>query len=442
MEPLAPRSIQTTLSRWLAMQSLVGLSIACVLIYAATRWSFHVKQEEEFDRYRELVRHAVEDSGSPRDLDALKHKLGDFFAPHLDVAIEVSAGTERLYRSERRPGPAHAREQTTQFGNLLTFGNEPVSLTIILGVRGDEKLLNRLAWTLLAAVVLGSALVGASGAILVRRGLRPLKTLAAQTAAVSLRKPGLRLKATGYAAEIQPWVMQFNSLLDRVEEAYGQLEAFNADVAHELRTPLANMIAHLDVELGQRRSLDELQDALASQLEEARRLSGIVTDMLFLSRVDRGLQARRAAAVELAQEALKVIEFHEPEIEQAGLSCQVVGSTRFALDHGLIRRALSNLVSNAVRYATTGSEIRVEISRQGATVTVAVVNQGQAIDAAALPRLFERFYRADPSRSGSATHHGLGLAIVAAIARMHGGATFAESENGETRIGLLMADPL
>ncbi|SCK33456.1 heavy metal sensor kinase [Variovorax sp. HW608] len=244
-----------------------------------------------------------------------------------------------------------------------------------------------------------------------------------------------------FASELQPWIHQFNSLLERVEDAYAQLEAFNADVAHELRTPLSNMIAQAEIVLSHSRSVDALQDALGSQLEEAQRLSGIVTDMLFLSKAHRGASARRSGPVRVAEQVAAVAEFHEGGLENAQLALRVEGDAELELDAGLLRRALSNLVSNAIRYAEPKSLIRVLIQPQDGGVRIAVENRGASIAADAMPHLFERFYRADRSRSGSSSHHGLGLAIVAAIARMHDGTTFAESAHGVTRIGLVLAGP-
>ncbi|RYE59373.1 MAG: heavy metal sensor histidine kinase, partial [Hyphomicrobiales bacterium] len=259
-------------------------------------------------------------------------------------------------------------------------------------------------------------------------------------AAAGPGKPGTRIDPTSYATELQPWIGQFNALLARVERAYAQLEAFNADVAHELRTPLANMIAQVEIELSQVRTLGALQDALGSQLEEAQRLSTIVTDMLFLSKADQGAVARRTGPVSVAAQVAAVGEFHEAGMELSQLSLRVEGDAELQVDAGLLRRAVSNLLGNAIRYAEPQSVIRTVIVREGKMVSLTVVNQGKPIEAAALPHLFERFYRADRSRSGSSSHHGLGLAIVSAIARMHGGSTFAESARGVTRIGFSVLD--
>jgi len=432
-------SIQATLSRWFAIQALLGLSLICAAVYGATRLSFEIKQDEEFDRHADIVRHVAHETSQPLDVQALGQRLDDYFQSHSDAAVSLWSGGREIYVSGVRPKGEGWLTRTSMLDSPGADGR-PLELRLSLDARGDAVLLRRLAWTLVGAALLGALLIAATGALLVRRGLRPLKRLAEETAVAGPDRPGHRIAPAGYAEEVQPWIAQFNDLLDRVEGAYRQLEGFNADVAHELRTPLSNMIAQTEVELGRERSAPELRFALESQLEEATRLSAIVTDMLFLSRADRGLQARRSAVESLAAQVAAVAEFQEAALEEAHLVLAIEGEARIRMDIGLVRRAVSNLVSNAIRYADAGSTIRVRLSSEGAGVRLAVMNAGRPIEASALPRLFERFYRADPSRAGSASHHGLGLAIVAAIARMHGGSTFAESSKGVTTIGLTLAD--
>jgi two-component system heavy metal sensor histidine kinase CusS len=238
-----------------------------------------------------------------------------------------------------------------------------------------------------------------------------------------------------FAEELRPWITQFNALLLRVQRAYVQLESFNADVAHELRTPLANLIGSTELALTRQRSNEELQGVLSSNLEEIGRLSGIVTDMLFLSKADRGTSTRSRAVVSLAAQARDVIDFYDAMLDEAGLKAEVAGDAMADVDAALIRRALSNLLGNAIRFAAPASTIGIDLAEDRDEFTVSVVNRGEPVAPASLPRLFERFYRAAQARDGSTRHHGLGLSIVEAIARMHGGRVFASSQDGATRIG-------
>jgi two-component system heavy metal sensor histidine kinase CusS len=144
----------------------------------------------------------------------------------------------------------------------------------------------------------------------------------------------------------------------------------------------------------------------------------------------------------LAALAGEVIEFHEAAMQEATLTVEILGDAAGRFDARLLRRALSNLLGNATRYARTGSAVMVRIeTRPGGEVSIAVHNTGPTIEPADLPRLFDRFYRVDPARAHADLNHGLGLSIVAAIARMHGGSVFAGSDQGITRIGLLLPPP-
>ncbi|MDQ0041019.1 heavy metal sensor histidine kinase [Variovorax boronicumulans] len=429
-----PQSIQSRLSLWIAAQTLFGLSVICLAIYLVTAWNFGEKQDDELDQKAVLVQHLLKEAEKGGDLVFLKHKLDDFFSLQDDVSLSISHAGKRLFESRPTTGGRWLRRDLTvpwQQGGLTT------DLQVQLGVNvaQEARLLERLAWTLLGAVVLGTALVSLTGMWLVRRGLRPLKVLADRTAAMAPDKANQPIDALAFAEELRPWITQFNALLLRVQRAYVQLESFNADVAHELRTPLANLIGSTELALTRQRSNEELQGVLTSNLEEIGRLSGIVTDMLFLSKADRGTSTRSRAVVSLAAQARDVIDFYDAMLDEAGLKAEVAGDAMADVDASLVRRALSNLLGNAIRFAAPTSAIRIELKEEREEFVLSVVNRGEPIDPAALPRLFERFYRAAQARDGSTRHHGLGLAIVEAIARMHGGRVFASSEGGETRIG-------
>ena len=180
-----------------------------------------------------------------------------------------------------------------------------------------------------------------------------------------------------------------------------------------------------------------MREVLASNLEELHRLTGIVNDMLFLSQADRGVGARRVPVSSLASVAVDVLDYHEAALAEAGLTAKVVGDAHGAFDVPLLRRALSNLLGNATRYARNGSIVQVNFRTVDEDrVLISVTNCGDSIDPEILPHLFDRFFRADPARSHGQSNHGLGLAIVGAIARMHQGKPVAWSENGLTSVGL------
>ncbi len=299
-------------------------------------------------------------------------------------------------------------------------------------------------WALIFALttLAAGALVALGTRWRTRALLRPLNDLAAQTRAIAPDRLDQRLQLADPAEELLPWIEQFNALMTRLERAYAQLEAFNADVAHELRTPLATLMMQTELALSRERPAPELRETLACSLEELQRMSALVNDMLFLSQADRGAKARRGQPRTLADLARNVVEFHEAAADERSLRLEVQGDALLAVDEPLVQRALSNLLGNACRFADPGSTVTTSIEPAGdGGVSIRVHNRGPAIDPQDLPRLFTRFFRADSSRccDGDEQHFGLGLAIVAAISRMHGGVPSATSGAEGTTIGFGIA---
>lgn len=427
------------LSWWLALQTLAGLGAVCTVVYTVAAMSLSTRQAEALAQKQELIRHVLQEAAADRNPTEVKHRLDDFLLGHRDLAVTLqSESGAPIYQSAGVGTPTAVRTSTRDVP-LAWQGAGSITSTLSLDTGADRRLLQLLGLTLFGSASMGAVLVSLGSFWLVRRGLAPVRDLVEQTrhlAADTLRQ---RLDGSAQPQELQPLVEQLNALLDRLGLAYEQLEGFNADVAHELCTPLTTLTSATELALRKKRSTDELREVLGSNLEELRRLSGIVHDMLFLSHADRGAVARREPTASLAAVAAAVAEYHEAALEEAGVALQVVGDVSGDFDSALLRRALSNLIGNATRFAAPASSVRVEIvelpDRQ---VCIVVINQGPPIPADQLPRLFDRFFRADSARSAAAAHHGLGLAIVAAIARMHGGRPVAKSEAGVTSIGLVI----
>jgi two-component system heavy metal sensor histidine kinase CusS len=281
----------------------------------------------------------------------------------------------------------------------------------------------------------GVAAVALLGHYIARLALRPLGQLSAEAHALSPRTLSQRLCLSQLPNELADLKNSFNGALDRLEQAYSQLEAFNADVAHELRTPLTNLIGQTQVTLARERSADELCETLQSNLEELERLRVIVNDMLFLASADRGATAQECQPCSIAQEVSKTVEFLEYILDEASVTVQVEGNAQGLIERSLFRRALTNLIHNAVQHSQPGAAVRIVIAEARGSVRVAVSNPGAAFSIDNTERLFDRFYRADTARKNSGENHGLGLSIVKAVAKMHGGTVFANSERGLNTVG-------
>jgi two-component system heavy metal sensor histidine kinase CusS len=223
-------------------------------------------------------------------------------------------------------------------------------------------------------------------------------------------------------------------MLERLDDSFQRLSAFSADIAHELRTPLSNLLTHTQVTLTRPRALEDYREALHSNLEELQWMAQLVNDMLYLAKADHGLLIPKREPLELGNEVDLLLEFFAPLAEETQIRLTREGNARFAGDRSMLRRALSNLLDNALRFTPSEGEVKVRIVDAANGLSLSIENSGSAIDQTLLPRLFDRFYRADPARrEGSSEHAGLGLAITQSIIRAHGGQIRCESAKGWTR---------
>ncbi|QNP50183.1 heavy metal sensor histidine kinase [Diaphorobacter aerolatus] len=434
------------LSRWMALLSLLGLGAVGTVVYLVFDTTLSARQREMLDQKQQALVHVLADDNVEHKDKSLDHMLTDFLAGHSDYAIRiVDASGANLFDS-RIPGLSreHTLERTfpVKIASLKSDHMHDAVATLVMDRRPDDVLLRALGWTLFISMIAGSTLLSFFGGLLVRGSLRPIQSLVTQISELSAKDFERRLDGSGLPQELLPIVTQFNALLDRLADAYRQLESFNADVAHELNTPLATLISSSEVVLRKPRPVEEMREVLESNLEDLRRIAGIVGDMLFLSRADRGVGARETKMCSLATVANEVVEFYEAVALDADLTIEVRGDAQAQIDAPLIRRAVSNLLSNATRYATGGSNVVIQIaesSRNAHTEAIlSVTNVGVDIEQHHLRHLFDRFYRADSSRHNVDRNHGLGLAIVKGIAKMHGGTVFAQSEGGTTTFGLIL----
>ncbi len=434
------------LSRWMALLSMLGLGAVSLVVFLVFDNTLTARQKEMLDQKQQSLMHVLRDDSTAHRDKALDHLLTDFLAGHGDYAIRVvDSQGHVLFDSIPADWSSHHTLRRNFAVTITAPQYHPAraaTATLVMDLRPDQALLHGLGGTLFAAMVAGSLLLALFGGLLVQRSLQPIESLVSQISLLSARDFERRLDGSGLPQELQPIVTQFNALLDRLADAYRQLEAFNADVAHELNTPLATLISSTEVVLRKPRSVEELREVLASHLEDLGRMAAMVGDMLFLSRADQGVGARETGVVSLAAVAQDVVEFYEAVALDADLQLAVSGDAQAQVDAPLVRRALSNLLSNATRYALAGSAIRIDIrtrwQHEHAHAVITVSNTGPDIAPEHLRHLFDRFYRADASRHNPERNHGLGLAIVKAIATMHGGSVFAQSQGGETTFGLIL----
>lgn len=291
--------------------------------------------------------------------------------------------------------------------------------------------------TVLIAGVAASALIARS---VTKRGLQPLSEMTRSLARVGSNRLHERLTPATRPRELQPLATAFDAMLDRLEDSFRRLSQFSADLAHELRTPIANIRGEAEVALTQSRTPEEYRQVVESVLNECEKLSGLIDNLLFLARAEAAVANLRRVFFDGAESAKKVLAYYEPIAEERNVSLRCEGGGEAYAEPLLFSRSLSNLVENALRFVPNGGEIIVSITSVPAETEVCVQDNGTGIPAEHLPRIFDRFYRVDSSRSSQGT--GLGLALVKSIAELHGGSVEATSEEGRgTHVTLRFPKP-
>jgi two-component system heavy metal sensor histidine kinase CusS len=302
-----------------------------------------------------------------------------------------------------------------------------------------EGMLRRFGIALGVLIALSTIAVALLSRAVTRFGLAPLTRLSREASQLSPSNRRQRLHSDELPEELHELATSFNGALERLDKAYERLESFNADVAHELRTPVSILIGQTQVALTRDRSVEQLQQTLQSNLEEFERLRVIVNDMLFLSRSDRGERATDLTEVSLRSEIERMLDFLEMPLEEAQLRVEVQGDARAWVNTSLIGRAVSNLFVNAIQHSQPGTTLRATVAPQNGHVEIAVSNPGEPLDPVTREHIFDRFYRIQEARSNSHENHGLGLSIVKAVAEMHGGTVFVRSADGVNTFGFSVA---
>jgi two-component system, OmpR family, heavy metal sensor histidine kinase CusS len=453
----APGSIAARLSIVLALVAVAVFSIIGLVLHQVLEHVLVTDEADELASTVAIVQRFVDQVHSPNDLRALSHHLDAARVGgrhHWSVWILEPGGHVVYGEDNRTPQVSPSGDITLPDGSVLTGTRHPLSspflnpqaeLLVGMDPAPRQQLLRRYDGYNITVCVLGVLVTVLLSIAAARNGLAPLRRLSREAAQIQPASLSSRLSVPADQRELVPLAESFNAALDRVELAWKRLQDFNANVAHELRTPLAIMISGLEVTLSRPRTTAELEEVLASQLEELRSMAAMINDMLFLARSDRGIAAERAQELRLGEVAQHVADYLEATLAEAGHELQISGEALAWGDASLLQRALFNLVTNASRHADPGSPLCIVLQEGDGMARVAVINQGPSVPLETQQRMFDRFWRGESSRkrdgahaTETAEHFGLGLAIVRAIAGMHGGEPFVQSADGVTTVGFTL----
>ena len=439
------RSIAVRLTLLFATVATLVLAALGVAIYLSARHDLVAQDFIELENKAALIR----DLAGNGPASARAQRLAEALGHHPDIAFHIVddrgavlfSTAPALLREHARRQPIDTAPRRHDW--ILTDGRcmhalhlrqtlaDGGSLVTLLAIDDDRHAAFLQGFRhLLAIAIIGAALASILlGSYVVRRTLRPLHTLADEARQITAGRLQRRLSAHSAPAELEQLAQTLNGMLARLQQDFARLTGFSGDLAHELRTPITNMLTQVQVVLAHPRSNEAYRETLASCAEELQQLAQTVGDLLYLAQAEApgALPSREAVRLDSVVDAL--LEFYEPLAEDRQLTLHREGALQVQGNRLMLHRAIANLLSNALKHATAGSEVRVRLAENEGLCRISVHNIGIPIAADALPRLFDRFYRGERGRHEGA---GLGLAITRAIAQAHGGSVSVVSDEAGT----------
>ncbi|HEV3104840.1 MAG TPA: heavy metal sensor histidine kinase [Trinickia sp.] len=469
---MAGRSLTNTLALAFAGTALAVFALVGGLVYFAL--DREVKQQDDLDivLIARHTRHLARELGTLADVrdhadrltsqvrgneplsmearDAQHHLLFEHnMASVTDAGMPPPALSRKVGASERISSDAIAEWRTARgvpvrgvAADAMLRDGTPITLMIARNMTDRWLLLDRYRDRLYTAGVAGVFLAFLMSWLLVRALLRPLREISRSAATVTVDRLNTRIEVDNVPSELQALIASLNAMLERLHGGFQRLSQYTADLAHDMRTPLGNLRGSTEVALARPRAAEEYQSVLESNLEECERISRMIESVLFLARAEHPQYVTTQRDLDAGDELARIAEYFEGVAEEAGVRVRVTGSARLRADVELFRRAVSNLLANAIRYTPRGGVITLDAAETQEHVRITVANPGTPIDPSLLERIFDRFYRVDPSRKSdpkSAGLTGLGLAIVRTIMDLHRGTARAESDATGTRFILTFA---
>jgi len=450
---LGRKSITFRLTLLFATASTAVLLALGLLIGNAVEQHFVEQDMELMTGKLDLAGRLLEKVQKPAELNALWAQLDDALVGHHGLAILVRSPDQRtlfatadagfpaslLDRGAIRnpPQPRVWRQDGASgvqpwrgIAALLPTGIggwSPVLVAVAVDITHHEHFMASFRRTLWLFVAIAAVLTGLLGWAAVQRGLAPLQAIREGAAGVTANRLDYRLGLDSVPVELAELAKTLNEMLARLEDSFQRLKDFSSDLAHELRTPISNLMTETQVVLTRARPASDYREVLASNAEEYERLARMIGDMLFLAQAEHGLIVPNREPVELATQVRELFDFFDALAEEKSLQLSLTGAGQVSGDKLMLRRALANLISNAIRHTPVGGSIRVRIEASGEGTILAIENTGDPIPQEHLSRIFDRFYRADPARHGGGEGAGLGLAITRSIIRAHGGEILVSS---------------
>lgn len=343
--------------------------------------------------------------------------LGTLSSPHQDQIYMAENGRFYLLVADSVAPPGGAiKRVTVQIGLDITS-----EITI------DEH--NHAKLT--ASVIVRSLVFALIIVLIINKVLKPLDEMVRAAEQVSAKMISDRVNPEGWPVELKRLAISFNEMLDRLQDGFSRMSQFASNMAHEIRTPINNIMGEAEIALAWERSPDEYRKVLVSGIEECQHLSNLVSSLLFLAHAENAGEAIHRVSFNPREEIESILDFYQPRIEEKMAVVELSGYGEIAGDPLLFRQAVANLLKNVLNYSDDGVKVDICVAPLGEKRTeVVVTDTGYGMEEKELERIFDRFYRVNRSKSDNIEGSGLGLAIVKAIMDLHGGTVSVTSRPG------------
>ena len=446
-----PGSIAARLTFWYALLSVVLIASAGSVLY----WVLVDRLRQEDDQMlvgriaeiRAILLHPTDSSVFREELQREAAMLSGTYLRVLDSrgTIVAEAPTSHAVFSRRKPsdpfseipGDERGADWLSGEGEVFRIMSARVAVgpgftvQVAMSRTKEEEVIAAYRRTLWLTISAALAIAVVAGYQIARRGLQPVSRLASIVAELSAAHLHRRVGDDAWPRELRPLAANFDQLLARLEESFVRISRFSADIAHELRTPLHILRGEAEIALSKARSSEDYRTCIESAAEEYERLTRMVDALLFLARTEHPDAQLDKKPLALDQEIAAVCAFHQAMADEQEITLITVGAGIVLANSGLLRRALGNLIANALRHTPSGGRIVVEAKETpDREAEIVVSDTGDGIAPEDLPHVFDRFYRADSARSRQGMGTGLGLAIVQSIMQLHGGTVSLDSELG------------
>ena len=431
-----------------SISTIIILMIMGLVIHQLVMHHFEMQDRTRLEGKIQLVENLLEQN--PSSAQELNLYLKDALVGHHDLIVQIERPSGEIIFSSAptvidsqvlTKSPQNTwvewRNQNKVYRGLVykkSFEQNLMvpSAQIIVGVDTSEHLhfLNNFRQQLLYIGLVGTLCLMFFGWLAAWRGLRPVQNMARVAEGISAQHLSERLEVDHTPTELKSLAIAFNEMLDRLEIAVEKLSDFSSDLAHEIRTPINNLMTQTQVCLSRSRDIQTYQEVLFSNLEEFERLARMISDMLFLAKAEHGLHLPNLQQVNLEQEVAALFDFYDAIAAEKNMSLSQSGSANVQGDPLMLRRALSNLLSNAIKYGKPDSTININCEQNTETTIFRIENECSPLSQEQLSRLFDRFYRTDASRQRVEEGTGLGLAITKSILDVHRATIQADYQNG------------